>query len=65
MEDKEMLVHAIMTQLDHDYSNSEFEPFAFALINLLKLDGAEEILVDYLGDVVKEDLISGKTKLKF
>lgn len=40
MEDKEMLVHAILTQLDHDYSNSEFEPFELALINLLKLDGA-------------------------
>jgi hypothetical protein len=62
MSENENLVHAVINQIDFDYSNSEFEPIGRLLINLLKIEGNKDIIIDYLGDTILEDYKKGEIK---
>lgn len=62
MSENENIVHAVINQIDFDYSNSEFEPIGRLLINLLNIEGSKDILIDYLGDTILEDFKKGDIK---
>ena len=57
----ELLQHEIINQFDEDLTHKDYESMSYMLEQLIELEEAKKILIDYLGDEHKERWIERKT----
>lgn len=63
--DENLLVHAILNQIEADFQSQDFEALDCLLRNLIWSDESKKELLSYLGDSAKENLMEGKTKTRY
>ena len=62
---KDLIIMAIVNQLEKDFKEQEFESLDCLLTELLKSTKNRELFHDYLSDQIKEDWIEGKIEIKY
>lgn len=63
--DKNLLLHAVINQLETDFDDNEFESLDEFLTMLMKNEDNHTILIEYLSDSAKENWLEGKTNVRF
>ncbi len=63
--DKNLLLHAVINQLESDFDDNEFDSMDEFLTQLMKVEANHEILYQYLGDAAQENWLEGKTNVRF
>ena len=64
-ESKNLLLHAVINQLEADFDDNEFESMDELLTKLIENEDNHEILIAYLSDSAKENWLEGRTKVRF
>lgn len=64
-DDDNLLMHAVINQLEADFSDIEFDAMSEMLELLIKNKESKKILIEYLGDTAKENWLEGKTNVRF
>jgi hypothetical protein len=64
-EGKNLLLHAVINQLETDFEDNEFDAMDEFITSLMKNPDNHEILLEYLGDSAKENWLEGKTNVRF
>jgi len=67
MEDQEdsLLEHAIINQLEADFNALDYDAMSEMLKNLIYLEPARRVLVEYLGDSARENWMEGRTSTRY
>ncbi len=63
--DKNLLLHAVIDQLECDFDYNDFNAMDEFLTQLIKVETNHEIFLEYLGDAAKENWLEGKTNVRF
>ncbi len=63
--DKNLLLHAVINQLESDFDDNDFESMDDFLTQLIKVETNHEIFLEYLSDSGKENWLEGKTNVRF
>ncbi len=63
--DKNLLLHAVINQLETDFDDNDFESMDEFLTQLIKVETNHEIFLEYLSDSGKENWLEGKTNVRF
>ena len=64
-EERDLLLMAVVNQLEDDFDNQEYESLDCLLKELLKNEENRKLCVDYLSDDMKERWIEGKVTIKY
>lgn len=64
-ESKNLLLHAIINQLESDFDDNEFDSMDELITKLIENESNHEILIGYLSDSAKEDWLEGRTAVRF
>ena len=64
-EERDLLLMAVVNQLEDDFDNQEYESLDCLLTELLKNEENRKLCVDYLSDDMKERWIEGKVTIKY
>jgi len=63
--DKNLLLHAVINQLETDFDDQDYDAMDEFLTMLMKNEDNHTILVEYLSDSGKENWLEGKTNVRF
>lgn len=61
MDENNLLVHALLNQLESDFEEQEYDSIDELLSSLIKDDKNKVLLIEYLSDTAKENWLEGKT----
>lgn len=64
-ESKNLLLHAVINQLEADFDDNEFDAMDELLTKLMENEANHEILIAYLSDGAKENWLEGKTVVRY
>jgi hypothetical protein len=64
-EERDLLLMAVVNQLEDDFDNQDYESLDCLLTELLKNEENREEFVHYLSDDMKERWIEGKVTIKY
>lgn len=64
-EGKNLLLHAVINQLEADFENRDFDAMDEFITTLMKNEENHEILYNYLSDTAQENWLEGKTSTRF
>jgi len=65
MDEKELLIHAVLNEVERDLHDGYYEAVDELLSQLIEIDEAKEKLIGYLGDDEKERWLEGKTNVRY
>jgi len=65
MDEKELLIHAVLNEVERDLHDGYYEAVDELLGQLIEIDEAKEKLIGYLGDDEKERWLEGKTNVRY
>lgn len=64
-ESKNLLLHAVINQLESDFDDNDFDAMDEFITMLMKNESNHEILYNYLSDSAQENWLEGKTNVRF
>ena len=64
-EDKHLLEHAFINQLETDFDNQEYDAMSEMIQLLIKDEANVKIITEYLSDSAKENLLEGRTPCRY
>lgn len=64
-EGKNLLLHAVINQLEIDFDNNEFDSMDELITKLMENEANHEIFFSYLSDTEQEYWLEGKTNTRF
>ncbi len=65
MEEQNLLEHAVISQIKKDLNENDLESLSELISNLIHLEPANKLLVEYLSDDLKERWLEGKVELQY
>ena len=65
MTDKDLLEHAFINQLETDFDNQEYDAMSEMIQLLLKDEANVKTITEYLSDSAKENLLEGRTPIRY
>jgi hypothetical protein len=65
MNNENLLLHAVINQLETDFNDHEYDAMDEFLTLLIKDEKSKNILIEYLSDTAKENWLEGKTATRF
>lgn len=63
--DTNLLVHAVINQVDTDLNDMDYDSLDELLNKLIEIPEAKELLIGYLSDSAKENLLEGLTECRY
>ncbi len=63
--DKNLLLHAVINQLETDFDDQDYDAMDEFLTQLMKVEENHNILYQYLTDSAQENWLEGKTNCRF
>lgn len=60
-----LLIHAIINQLEADFEDGDFDSMDGMLSSLIRNPKTKDVLISYLGDSCKESWIENKIKTRY
>ena len=60
-----LLEHAVINQFESDLENRDYDSISEMLVLLIKNKESRHILTEFLGDSAKENLIEGRTSVRY
>ena len=64
-EDKDLLEHAFINQLETDFDNQDYDAMSEMIQLLIKDESNVKIITEYLSDSAKENLLEGLTPCRY
>jgi len=64
-EEQNLLVHSFMNQLETDFNDQDYDAMSEMIQLLIKYATNKKIIIEYLSDTAKENLIEGRTNCRF
>jgi len=64
-EGKNLLLHAVINQLETDFDDNEFDAIDELITKLMENMDNHEILYNYLSDSAQQNWMEGKTTIRF
>jgi ABC-type uncharacterized transport system involved in gliding motility auxiliary subunit len=65
MEENDLLEHAFVNQLEADFEDNDFDSMSAMIQALLESEDNKQIILGYLSDSAKENLIEGRTSIRY
>lgn len=62
---EDLLEQAVINQIESDLENQEYDSISELIKNLIHLEPAQKLLIEYLSDKTKEDWLEGKIQIKY
>jgi len=63
--ENDLLEHAVLNQIETDFNDKDFDALSEMLKNLIYLEPARKVLIEYLTDTAKENWIEGRTNTRY
>ncbi len=64
-EEQNLLEHSFMNQLETDFNDQDYDAMSEMIQLLIKNEDNKKIIIEYLSDTAKENLIEGRTNCRF
>jgi DNA-binding SARP family transcriptional activator len=64
-EENILLEHAIINQFETDLNDQDYDSMSEMIQQLIFLEPARKVLIDYLSDTAKENWLEGKTTIRY
>jgi DNA-binding SARP family transcriptional activator len=64
-EDNNLLEHAVINQIETDLNDKDYDALSEMIKNLIHLEPARKVLIEYLSDTAKENWLEGKTSIRY
>jgi len=65
MNENDLLVHAVLNQIEGDFDDGDYESIDELLNQLINNEESKKKLIEYLSDSAKENWLEGKTNIRY
>ena len=64
-EDNNLLEHAVINQIETDLNDKDYDALSEMIKNLIHLEPARKVMIEYLSDTAKENGLEVKTSIRY